>query len=127
VQENQEERLRMDVVDLRQALGHDAQDDAQGPWQTSEADEMRMSMNSLEKEIARKWLEHVVPEIIRQGGNEGVVLAITEHLLVGTLHVVKEVFHADPQRSFEIMKRQVDQRLADMEGEDARRASLVPS
>jgi hypothetical protein len=76
---------------------------------------------NLYQEIVQRWLAILIPELVEKGMTDQDILAITEHLIVGTLYVCKRGFGTDPQQVFEIMKRQVDQRLADMEGEAAER------
>jgi hypothetical protein len=88
-----------------------------------------VARKNFEKDVVKKWLGVLVPEIVDKGGDERMLLGIVEHLVVGTLHVTREVWRVDPQRAFEVMRRQIEQRLADMEGEMARKKAglILPS
>lgn len=72
-------------------------------------------MNAFEKEVAKKFLSGLIPEIINNGGDERMVLQIVEHLVVGSLYILREVYHTDPDKAFELMRKAVEQRLADMD------------
>lgn len=77
------------------------------------------------KEVVSAWLAKLVPEIIERGGNATDLLSLTEALVLGTLYVAKETFQVDPQRAFELMKKQIDQRLADMAGADKKEVTRI--
>jgi hypothetical protein len=76
-------------------------------------------------EVAKKWLSGLVPTIIENGGDERDMLAITEYLVTGTLYILRESYGTDPEMAFERLKKQIDIRLADMQGEGGKEKLII--
>lgn len=73
-----------------------------------------MEAREFELRVANTWLREILPRIIEQGGDERMMLQVVETIVVGTLFTVREQFKVDPEKAFELMKKAVDRRIADM-------------